>query len=193
MSDEGGYMEIPNRQSQAYYSTAGGDENGAASGHRPAIPVPNDEYMIPSNTSQGHHYSPTTDSAAYDKAGPDYLTVEEPYDYCKPETAHPTLSMQRGRELPPAPESPPVYMDPDYVGGRAAPIIEDVEDDNADTYVDPDTQNFTQPDSTRAAESGAGRPDSPPYYVDPIPMDYPASNPTQNYPYHTLEPLQKKS
>lgn len=172
MSEDPGYQEIPARDSKEYYSQPPEEEK---KGFRPPVNLPTTEYMIPTSGADNHHYSPT-DNHVYDKAGPEYLSVNEPYDYCTPESAHPTLSIQRGAELPPTPESPPYYVDPDFnMVASAAPTPTD-----EDAYIDPTTQFSHRPDEP---------PPSPPYYVDPIPTE---QTNTSNDAYHTLEPLSKK-
>ena len=182
MSEEPGYQEIPERNSKAYYSEPAAESEKKHD--RPAISLPvtaaSEEYMIPCNGTDNHHYSPTnpTNNGVYDKAGPEYLQVGEPYDYCTPQSAHPTLSMQRGGELPPTPESPPYYVDPGLNNAtQDSAAVTPVYDDQ---YVDPATQFGGRPEEA---------PPSPPYYVNPIPTE---QTNTTNYPYHTLEPLSKK-
>lgn len=143
MPEEPGYMEIPERRvSEDYYTDpaisirppmtlpgvslhpppADGDNeySTAITPEEVAEEAPGaDTYMHPRAVSpqDNHLYGSRRDeSSGYD----DMLAVDDPYDYCQPEVANPTLSFRRGtadplpaRPAPPArAHSPPYYVDP---------------------------------------------------------------------------------
>lgn len=150
-------MEISDRDAKVYYS----EPMEPTASSRPRMPLPGevqdaptkssaeesgDTYMHPGNvgsSADNHVYSAkTTDDHVYSAAN--NLQVEDPYDYCQPENANPTLSFRREAVPTPvdAPESPSYYVDPTAQQSLQTP-------------------------------TGISDPESPPYYVDPIPDMYP--------------------
>jgi len=152
-SEEAGYMEIPDRTSKAYYSDP---DNGLGIPARPLLPLPGDtrpdkytpneydgkdvpKYTVDEEAArdayvhpgenillENHVYAVTSQGdGAY--TSPNTLEVAEPYEYCRPESAHPTLSFRRDSPLPPLPkpsadsnsgsnpQSPPYYVDPSSI------------------------------------------------------------------------------